>query len=152
MQKMKLFKKNILLISQQFLHLKTIRYLTTMKVINLITALSLSSIGFSQYFNVHPNFQVPDSNSNQIHYLITGEEHLPDSGALHVELLQNTENLELVSSEIIDLSDLSATPSYTTLPNNEFSIDLGSHSTNDYIIHLWIFKEGEIYNETYLNN
>lgn len=37
-----------------------------MKILNLVAALSLSSIGFGQYFNVYPEFAELDSNSNTL--------------------------------------------------------------------------------------
>jgi hypothetical protein len=123
-----------------------------MKIVNLLAALSLSTIGFSQYFNVYPDFVSVDSNVNQVNYLIKGIQNFDTTGVLYAELLENNDSLDLVQSVIVDLSDISSQPLFTSLADNRFSLNLGSYSSSNYIVHLWIIKEGEVFDEVYLNN
>ena len=141
------------MIAQLFLTLKSIQQVTTMKLINLLAALSLSSVGFCQYFNVYPDFMDTTSN-NQYHYVVEGIEEFPSAGVLHAELLTQDTLLNLISSGAVDLADIGASSGFFVYDatDHRFSFDLGTHPVQNHIIHLWIVIAGEVYNEVYLNN
>lgn len=115
--------------------------------------LLISGTASAQYFNVFPDF-MDTTADNQYHYIVEGVDEFPSAGVLHAELLTQDTLLNLVSSGVVDLSDIGASAGFFVYDaaDHHFSFDLGTHPVQNHIIHLWITIAGEVYNEVYLNN
>lgn len=115
--------------------------------------LLISGTASAQYFNVFPDF-MDTTSDNQYHYIVEGIEEFPSSGVLHAELLTQDTLLNLVSSGVVDLSDIGASSGFFVYDaaDHRFTLDMGIHPIENHIIHLWITIAGEVYNEVYLNN
>jgi hypothetical protein len=115
--------------------------------------LLISGTASAQYFNVFPDF-MDTTSDNQYHYVVEGIEEFPSAGVLHAELLTQDTLLNLVSSGVVDLSDIGTSAGFFVYDaaDHRFSLDLGTHPIQNHIIHLWIMIAGEVYNEVYLNN
>lgn len=122
-----------------------------MKSLLIFFFVGFASISNAQYFNIFPVI-CDSTTNNEFHYEIEGIEAFSDSVILHVELLTNDEQLNLITDRIYVFSDTVAAnfPDLTrNLQDHTFAIDLGNHSSNGYLLHMWVIIAGEIFDEIY---
>lgn len=122
-----------------------------MKYLFFFLFICCSGAASAQYFNIFP-IVCDSTSSGQFHYHVDGIEEFTDSLVLNVELLTNDSTLTLITSRTYDLSDTVAADfaGFTRdIPANRFYIDLGDYPTDAYLVHIWIWVAGAVYNEMY---
>jgi hypothetical protein len=104
----------------------------------------------AQYFNIYPTLVTADSNGYR--YQVSGVQAFTDSlpMVLNAELLSNDEQLDLIAGTLYDLSDTATFTGLTVdASTGTFTIDLGSHASDNYILHMWVGIAGTRYDEIY---